>query len=247
MLASLRDLATRIGQSAGPLLLRGIVPESCAGCGRTGAWICAECADYIEVEVGPGCHRCGRAGRSQRECSRCSRVFPARLVRTRAGFRYSGPLRRAIQRFKYNGEFKRGEDLGARLAERLESTGGYARTRIEFIVPVPLHLRRYRSRGFNQSEILARPVSELLDVPIIEAVERQRNTAPQVRLRANERLENLTRAFAVPEHMREQISGQSILIIDDVMTTGATLAAVSLALQEAGSGNLYGLTLAREQ
>ncbi len=133
------------------------------------------------------------------------------------------------------------------MADRLETTGGYARTSIDFIVPVPLHPRRQRARGFNQAEILARPISELLDVPVVNAVARERNTAPQVRLRASERLENLARAFVVSEDMQDRIAGKSLLIIDDVMTTGATLSAVALALQEAGSGSIYGLTLAREQ
>jgi ComF family protein len=168
---------------------------------------------------------------------------------TSAGFQYQGILRRAIQRFKYNGEYQRGHDLGQRLSDRLLSDGLVKPDQVEALIPVPLHPRRYRARGFNQAEILARSVGEALDVPVLDLLERVRNTTPQVNLRANQRRDNVDAAFQVSRDrdVEMKIHGRSLLLIDDVMTTGSTLAACALALEEAGAKRLYGLTLAREQ
>jgi competence protein ComFC len=166
------------------------------------------------------------------------------LKRVRSGFVYDGPMRNAIQRFKYSGEYKRGYDLGDRLAERVSEL--LPRHPIDLIVPIPLHTRRYRSRGFNQSLILAERIGTVAKVPAGEPLARKKNTYPQVRLTAEQRLENLNRAFEVVPEAKLEIQGKSLLLVDDVMTTGATLAAAALALQDAGAAAVYGVTLARE-
>lgn len=234
-----RDAVTR-------LTMRIALPETCAGCGRTGDWICEHCLPLIENDSPPGCLRCGRPGSRRRECPRCSSLFPTRLRQVRSGFRYAGPVRRGIQRFKYSGEYLRGYDLGYRLAERITAERLAPGSRIDAIVPVPLHSRRYRARGFNQSAILATCIAETLSLPVVHPVERILNTAPQVGLNAEERLVNLEHAFSVDRHTETEISGRSLLIVDDVMTSGSTLAAVARTLESAGSGDLFGLALARE-
>jgi ComF family protein len=153
-------------------------------------------------------------------------------------------MRNAIMRFKYSGEYQRGYDLGERLAERVSDL--LPSRRIDLVVPIPLHKRRYRSRGFNQSAILAKCISATVSVPTGEPLARERNTSPQVRLTAEERLENLNRAFEVVPEAKSEIQGKSLLLVDDVMTTGATLAAAARELEDAGAAEVYGVTLARE-
>jgi ComF family protein len=153
-------------------------------------------------------------------------------------------VRRAIHRFKYDGEFKRGRDLGRRLAElveRLMPVDG-----IDLVAPVPLHPRRFRSRGFNQALILADPVAEAISAPVHDVVLRTRNTPPQVGLPAEQRRSNLRNAFAIAPDNVELVAGKRILVIDDVMTTGATFCAVAEAMEVAGATSITGLALARD-
>jgi competence protein ComFC len=154
-------------------------------------------------------------------------------------------MRRAVQRFKYHGEYQRGYDLGERLAQFVPSI--LPVQRIEIVTPVPLHSGRYRSRGFNQSRILADCIGSALDLPVLDSVVRIRNTTPQVQLRAEQRLSNLDQAFAINQRERSAIKDATVLVVDDVTTTGATIAAVAGTLQEGGCRVVYGLTLAREQ
>ncbi|MEX2425762.1 MAG: ComF family protein [Thermomicrobiaceae bacterium] len=154
-------------------------------------------------------------------------------------------MRRAIQRFKYNGEYQRGYDLGYRLGDRVKAV--FPGQQIDLIAPVPLHPRRYRSRGFNQSAIVADRLADALHVPVVNPVERVHDTVPQVQLTARERVVNLQEAFELDETKAHALTDKSILIVDDVMTTGATLAAVAGAMQQSGCRRIFGLTLAREQ
>ncbi|MBA4356017.1 MAG: ComF family protein, partial [Novosphingobium sp.] len=112
------------------------------------------------------------------------------------------------------------------------------------VVPVPLHASRLRSRRFNQAELIARRVARKLQLPCTPAaLARIRETPSQVGLSANQRQLNVRGAFAVPEAQVAAVRGKTILLIDDLMTTGATLAACARALKRAGCRAAYGLTL----
>jgi predicted amidophosphoribosyltransferase len=129
------------------------LPETCAGCGTTGNWFCLACEAQLVREPPAGCLRCGRKGSRRPQCPRCAPLFPSNLRQLRAGFSYQGAMRRAVQRFKYNGEYQRGYDLGERLSFFVPSI--LPVQCFDLVIPVPLHPGRYRSRGFNQSGILA--------------------------------------------------------------------------------------------
>ena len=115
------------------------------------------------------------------------------------------------------------------------------------VVPVPLHPRRTRIRGFNQAEILAEAIAPGLDIPVVPALVRARDTQPQVRLRADQRRENVENAFAVDDGHLETLGGSRVLLVDDVLTTGATLGSAAAELQGAGVSRIYGLTLVRDR
>jgi ComF family protein len=167
--------------------------------------------------------------------------------RARAAAVYEGPLRLAIQRFKYNRAEALGEPLGAFLANRcvvdglLGDTSGIAG--YDAVVPVPIHPVRARSRGFNQALLLAAPVAGLLGAPLApELVRRVRKTPPQVGLTGDARRANPLNAFAVPAP--DAVAGRRVLLIDDVFTTGATVSACAAALKAAGARRVDVATLA---
>ena len=161
------------------------------------------------------------------------------LARVRSAVAYEGPVELAVQRFKYEGWRRLAGPLALLLAERLVVEGLAA----GWVVPVPLHQRRLRQRGFNQAELLARELSRGLPLgkPPGQLV-RTRATPPQVGHDRLWRLDNVRGAF---EWRGADLEGRSILLIDDVATTGATLDACASALRASGSGPVIGASVAR--
>ncbi len=157
---------------------------------------------------------------------------------------YDGSLRKLIHLFKYSGIKPLGKRLAGFLCRALpdDETGSEAGS-FDFVVPMPLHWRRHWQRGFNQSEILARLVARHHRVPMIDAVRRVRATTVQAGLTNNKRRKNVAGAFRVRKKAR--LAGKRILLIDDVMTTGATGTACAAAIKRAGASSVTLLTLAR--
>jgi ComF family protein len=154
---------------------------------------------------------------------------------------HDGPLRTAILALKFHRRVVVAPALGELLAARLATCQPL--WQVELIVPVPSHPRRRRERGVNQTLLLARELARRCGLPLeTEALRRTRYTVPQTQLRPAERLENLADAFAA---VPEQIQGWRVLLVDDVFTTGTTLAACAAALRAAGAAAVYALTLSR--
>lgn len=154
-----------------------------------------------------------------------------------AVFEYGGPVADAIQRFKYDGRSELGAALGSLMATDAHAWAG----KVDAVVPVPLHRRRRRSRGFDQAALLSRPVAKSLAVPLmLRGLRRVRNTPSQVDLPHRERQQNIAGAFAP-----WRLGGlRRVLLIDDVRTTGATLRAASEALRAGGVSKVYTFVLA---
>jgi len=161
-------------------------------------------------------------------------------------FPYAGVIGDMIRNMKYQGG-----EAGAGALARLSLAGAeswFAQLRSrgepDIVVPVPLHLLRLFRRSFNQSALLARELSAVLECPLEEfAVRRVRRTPPQARRAGREqRLKNMAGAFHADPRL---IEGKSVLLVDDVMTTGATLASCGVALREAGARRVYGFAVAR--
>ena len=152
---------------------------------------------------------------------------------------FEGPLRQAIHHLKYSGRSSLAEPLGNFMSAYWRAGPLPA----DLIIPVPLHAARWRERGYNQSMLLARQLSRASGLPLVEeALTRIRATAPQITLNAAEREANVSGAF---EARADLVHGRRVLLVDDVCTTGATLAAGSHALKQAGATTVWGLTLAR--
>jgi ComF family protein len=154
-----------------------------------------------------------------------------------AAFEYGGPVADAIQRFKYDGRSELGAALGSVMAGHADHWAG----KVDAVVPVPLHWRRRRSRGYDQAALLAKPVARSLGVPaLLRGLRRVRNTPSQVELPHAERQRNIAGAFA-PWRLR---GVERVLLVDDVRTTGATLRAASEALQAGGVEEAHAFVLA---
>ncbi|MDH3654028.1 MAG: ComF family protein [Myxococcales bacterium] len=154
-----------------------------------------------------------------------------------AVFEYGGPVADAIQRFKYDGRSELGAALGSVMATDAHAWAG----KVDAVVPVPLHWRRRRSRGYDQAALLSKPVAKSLAVPLmLRGLRRVRNTPSQVELPHRERQQNMTGAFAP-----WRLGGlRRLLLIDDVRTTGATLRAASEGLRAGGASEVHTFVLA---
>jgi len=198
---------------------------------------CQSCQQKVSLMNGPICQRCG--DKSDEEiCPNCQQRPPA-YIKLRSFASFEGTIRNALHRLKYKSDIGLGEALSKHLIEL------YNRERwiVDFIMPVPLGQRRLKQRGFNQAGLLARPMAYATNIPYrADLLIKRRETPSQVGLSASERAQNVTGAFFCKSPI---VSGKSILIIDDVTTTGSTINACAQALCEAGAAAVYGLTLAR--
>ncbi len=149
---------------------------------------------------------------------------------------YEGRLERAVRAFKFHGVTRLGVTFGEEIASVIRG-GAWS---LDLICPTPLHTRRRLERGYNQSAVITQTVARRLKIPHRHAVRRVRATQQQARLGGSERQKNVAGAFRA-----EPLKGERVLLIDDVMTSGATLTECSLALLEAGASGVYVAVVAR--
>ncbi len=219
-------------------LLDLLFPPRCVGCGRWGERLCAACLAGVERIRPPVCSRCGRPVRAAASLCAVCRTYPLTVDGIRSVAYFEGPLREAVHAFKYRGV----RTLAQPLAELLVAYQRVYRLPAGMVVPVPLHPQREAERGYNQAALLAHAVGEALALPVaVDVLARVRATPPQVGLNAAERRVNVRAAFVATA----AVSGRSVLLIDDVCTTGATLDACAVALKAQGAASVWGLTVAR--
>ncbi len=215
-------------------LLEVLFPPRCAGCGR-GPWpFCRGCRAGLVALAPPWCRRCGFP--LDAEAEGCPRCPPPPIARARAAFAYEGPARAAIHRLKFSGHRRVGEAL----ARAMAAVAAVAGPEPDVVAWVPLSRRRRAARGYDQAELLARSVGRALGVPTGGLLARVEETAPQARRPVLERRGAMRGAFRA---VRDPPA--SVLLVDDVLTTGATAAACARALVEAGAREVAVLTAAR--
>lgn len=219
-------------------LLDWLLPPRCGGCSRLGGWLCERCRRRIRRLDEPLCPRCGRELPFAGATCGCRQRL-RHLARLRSAAAYEGPLPTAVHRLKYRGWSALAPPLARLLVARLVVDGIPA----AHVLAVPLHPARERRRGYNQAELLAGEVRRALRLPRPEGcLARVRDTRPQVGLDRLRRQANVAGAFAWEGGPG---LGAPVLLIDDVVTTGATLEACAAALASAGFGRVNGITLAR--
>lgn len=237
-------------KTLGASLLDLLVPRRCAGCQRgwpspeESHW-CGSCWEQLPWIRSPLCPICGRPyfdspSSSDHVCGDCL-LLPPPIHGARSATLYSDTVRKRIHQVKFGGKLQWIPPLVDLLVHCWEDWGvGGA----DGLVAVPLHVKRIQQRGFNQAALLAEVMGKRLKMPVRhDILWRARWTEPQTRLKREERLKNVAHAFAVPN--KSNLEGQTLLLIDDVFTTGSTLAACARTLKEAGASCVLALTVAR--
>ena len=206
--------------------------------------ICAGCLEKITFLATPLCTVCGIPFGTENGldhvCGVCLKHPPFHICRSATLF--AGPVQELIHRFKYGHRVQLSQPLGILTARALATFGGAAAP--ELIVPVPLHRKRLRERGYNQSQLIGAVLAQRWGAPLeLGNLRRIRWTEPQTSMDASQRRENVSGAFAVREPRR--VEGKRVLLVDDVLTTGSTIRACAEALREAGAEAICVVTVAR--
>jgi len=217
-----------------------LFPRWCIGCGREGSFLCQSCCQLLPRIMPPLCPRCGRPQPSGILCPSCV-GWQAEIDSIRSPFRFDGVMRQSIHQLKYRNLRALAQPL-VRLLQTYLITNPVPG---EVLVPVPLHHKRLKERGYNQSRLLARELGKLIDLPVVDdCLTRQRHASPQARASTvDERRSNVDGAFICRNH---RLRDKQVLVIDDVSTSGATLNACAVALKASGATTVWGLVLARE-
>ena len=215
-----------------------LFPPQCAGCGKPGSHWCPESQVNLRRLAGSHCFSCGLPKRQAELCDSCLKRKPT-YNRARSYAYYEGHLRSAL----LNAKYRRDQALGLVFAQFLKQLLYDQKWDVDAVVPIPLSKERLRQRGYNQVELFARPLALMKQFEYRPmALKRIKETQSQVGLSLEARWHNLDNAF---EAKPEMVMAKKVLLLDDVMTTGATLSAASDALVTAGAQAVYCLTVAR--
>jgi ComF family protein len=217
-----------------------LFPPRCVGCGSSGGFLCVPCLSALPFLPFPLCAKCGKPLSYGTVCYDCENyLFAFDGIRSLSP--YHGVVRQAILQFKY-------QNVKALAVQLAQLMGKYINSHplpADTLVPVPLHPRRLRERGYNQSSLLSRELSRLVPLPVVEgALLRARNTPAQTKTNSvQNRHSNVAGAFTC---RGRRVVGKRILLIEDVCTSGATLNACAIVLKSAGAISVWGLTMARD-
>lgn len=248
----LAALAGRFALAAVGRIVRTAFPPVCLVCGAARAGdgvfdICPACAAALSPAGRHACRRCAApidgelAGAGVVLCGDC-RISPPPFDAAVAALRYEGKTRELIHRYKFAGKTRLAGALGPLLCAALHRAGEMEG--IDFVIPVPLHRRRLFRRGYNQSWLLAAEVGKTFGVPVAaDLLARARFTEPQFSLSRAARRTNIKNAFTAPSP--ERLAGKALLLVDDIMTTGATLGEAARTLKKGGAARVVCAVAAR--
>ena len=220
------------------LILELIFPKRCVECHKPGEFVCFDCVSRISKIFTFTCQKCGKITQSGQYCSSCRGSIELTGVMVACDYN-SGPTKEIIHHLKYSGFVDLSEILGELLVERIKKSN----KRNFVVVPVPMDSKKEVERGFNQSELIARYISKKLGFKGGLALLKTKKTKPQMKLKRRERLKNLKGVFVCDD--KKLVAGKNILLVDDVMTTGATLDECAKVLRKAGARQVWGAVVAK--
>jgi competence protein ComFC len=215
-----------------------VFPPYCASCQKSGHRWCEDCKKKTSRVSIHECAYCGRPLSDNFCCTRCT-SSNGRLDQIFIWGNHEGPLRKALHKLKYKRDLGLGDELSTFLIGIMKDNEIPG----DLVVPVPLSTQRFRERGYNQAALLARPIAMALRIPYRpRALKRIRETRSQVGLSITQRQKNVEGAFSADPAL---VAGKSVILVDDVMTTGATINEAGKALKQAGADWVAGLILAK--
>jgi ComF family protein len=225
ILGTVRSVAARALDAA--------LPANCVGCGAEGRPICPRCEPALDARLGSAAGvPIGLPGE-----------IPVPLLQLEWCAPFQGVTRDALHAIKYGGEQRLAEPLGRAVARRWAAVGVGAAV----VANVPVHVDRARQRGYDQAGLIAMVAARELELPFRPILRRARATIAQFDLDRRDRARNVRGAFIVAPALADGVRGQWVLLVDDVVTTGSTLAACATALHEAGALGVSAVTVARER
>lgn len=232
-----------------------LFPKYCLGCNKEGEWICDKCQKKIILIKQKTCPNCQRITKFGQFCQRCRDKFDLTGAIV-AAYYENGPLKEAMHTFKYEGVFDLANDLGKLFHNKLnllpppclaESRRARWNKVGIVIIPVPLHKKRQAMRGFNQAELLARQIAQKNKLVLVknQLIRHKYQKKSQAELSGKARRESLKNCFSWVGHPHE-LKGKTVLLVDDVYTTGSTLNECAKVLRnQAGADEIWGLVLAK--
>jgi len=226
------------GGKIGEYLLGFIFPKFCVGCRQESSFLCQNCQNKIikiKTRTCLGCQRISEEG----ICSKCKKDLPI----TKSiifGYHKDPILKELIHNLKYEGIYPIAEILSKMLIKKLEN---FIFPKDSTIIPVPLHRKRFAQRGYNQSELIAQKLAGHFHWKLnSKLLIRQINTKPQINLKHHDRLTNMKNAFSI--NTNENFPNGTIILLDDVVTTGATIGECAKVLRAGGANRIWVITLA---
>jgi len=228
-------------QKSSQTLFDLLFPPNCTHCKVANSWLCPTCLANIPFITSTVCNHCGTpVDSASSSCIQCRNHSLPFIDGIRAAAYFEdNPIRSAIHDLKYNNH----RAIATILAEILADTYHRYDLRADVIVSVPLHHSKIKERGYNQSDLLANELGDMLGLPINKTtLQRIRKTKSQMRLGVEERHKNVVDAFLCSD---SRLANQKVLLIDEVCTTGSTLNACAAALKQGSVTSVWGLTLAK--
>lgn len=223
-----------------------LLPPACAGCGGDAGGqsspVCRSCHLRLPPVPLPVCARCGAplgTGRAP-SCLDCAE-WPDLLIGARAACLLESPARELVHALKYQGWEGVGRFMGEEMAKRAPPLAGEA----EFVVPVPTSRRNLRRRGYNQAQVIAAALADMLGVRLLACLERRTQVGTQTTLNPAQRRANVSGAFVLAESCRDALEGRRVVLVDDVFTTGATVLAAVQALAAGNPASVFAYAFAR--
>ncbi|WP_245597668.1 ComF family protein [Psychromonas aquimarina] len=214
-----------------------LLPAQCLLChlSSNDKLICTYCQNALDIKR-PCCRKCGlRLVKTQDFCGDCLQQTHL-FTQLHALADYQSPYSSLIKKLKYKKQLISGELLGELLTSSISSNVDLQTIAdVDYLLAIPLHRKKHKKRGFNQAEIIAQVTSRQLGIPqLFDAVERHKNTSVQEGLSLKKRKQNLNNAFSLKQKQRDKLAGTHLVIIDDVVTTGATVNSLCRILLQAG-------------
>lgn len=214
-----------------------LFPPVCGGCDKTGSRWCQECQKKIKVLNGIVCEVCGLPQEQVGVCKTCL-VDRPHFRMLRAWTVFENPIQHALHKLKYRKDMSMGDSIAFQMLPFVKNLNW----QMDMIIPTPLGKQRMKERGYNQVAMVAKPLALALQVQYAsDAITRRKETRSQVGLTKPERKKNVEGAFQADASVKRK----SVMVMDDVSTTGATLSSMAEALYQAGAENVYALTVAR--